>query len=444
LSEEIPSSVVKKGALFECEYGHQWDTSTYNGLKSGNGCIYCSGCARLTLDDYQKIAHNKGTYILDYIPKNNNTKIDGWNCNNCKRVYSTCYAFIRRGDWCSCKNIRNYGWSLTLEDYQIIAFDKGEYILNYPLRTVNTVENAWRCYNCNNLYKASYSSIRTGQWCNCHFKKDLNDYRNATGDRGIYILDIIPQNTNVPIAGWLCNNCNTIRTACYSNVVRGSWCTCSTVKNINDYKTICEAKGTYILDTIPQNTQTLIKGWLCNECNNIHTASYTNIQQGHWCSCVRNKTEFHFKKFIIEFFPEVIHQFSPEWLINPKTNHQLSYDFMIELDDKFVIIEIDGLQHFRNVKHFSTSCEKVRRRDVFKMMKALNNGYYLIRLHQDDVLYNRNNWKEMLFEQLNDLNDTPTIIFCCVRNIYAKHMEDLENYDDLDDEIVESLISLKI
>jgi len=42
------------------------------------------------------------------------------------------------------------------------------------------------------------------------------------------------------------------------------------------------------------------------------------------------------------------------------------------------------------------SPEKIRERDKYKMVKANENGYTIIRLLWDDVYYNKNNWKEKL------------------------------------------------
>lgn len=436
LSNDIPKTTTSNGGWFECQDGHQWNTSSYNYLvKAKNGCPYCSGLARLTLEDYQKVADNKGRYILDYIPPNNKTLINGWLCYRCNNIYQSYYYHIKNGHWCGCSVVR------LLSDYQTVAGNKGKYILNYVPERVTETINGWLCYNCNTIYQTSYSRIKDGHWCNCINVKNLNDYQIVAGNKGRYILDYIPDNSNIPINGWLCFTCNQIYTSCYTNVNRGTWCNCKNVKNLNDYQTIAGNKGRYILDYIPPYTYISIPGWQCFTCNYIYKSTYTLIQQGHWCSCVKNKTETILKSKLIEYFPTLIHQFRPDWLKNIFTNQNFSFDFLINFGNVNIIIELDGEQHFRDIEYFNTSSTKIRKRDIYKMRMANLNGYYVIRLLQDDVSYDKNNWFDILSYLINVIissNSQSGVFYATTSNIYEDHKK--EFYNNIDpSEIFEKL-----
>ncbi|MFN3135355.1 MAG: DUF559 domain-containing protein, partial [Candidatus Kryptonium sp.] len=62
------------------------------------------------------------------------------------------------------------------------------------------------------------------------------------------------------------------------------------------------------------------------------------------------------------------HQAKFEWCCNPKTGRILPFDFCIE--EKKVIIEVDGPQHFEQISNW-TSPEKQKDRDFYKIKQAL-------------------------------------------------------------------------
>ena len=71
-----------------------------------------------------------------------------------------------------------------------------------------------------------------------------------------------------------------------------------------------------------------------------------------------------------------------------KNNRYMPYDFVIE--EYKVIIELDGIQHFKQVSNWD-SPEETQLRDKYKMEKANANGYSVIRILQDDVYNDKYN-----------------------------------------------------
>ena len=66
---------------------------------------------------------------------------------------------------------------------------------------------------------------------------------------------------------------------------------------------------------------------------------------------------------------------------------------------KNTIIEIDGPQHFKQTSNWQ-SPEIQKERDIFKINESLKAGYSIIRILQEDIYYDRNNWNVLLIKEL--------------------------------------------
>ena len=110
-----------------------------------------------------------------------------------------------------------------------------------------------------------------------------------------------------------------------------------------------------------------------------------------------------------------------EWC---KDIRPLPFDFL--LDSVKVIIEVDGGQHFKFVSYFKNDVKQRQITDIYKMRKALEHGYTIIRILQEDIFYNRNDWKSNLLQHLHP-HDTPQAIFICDNDEYDQHKHLLEH-----------------
>ena len=154
-----------------------------------------------------------------------------------------------------------------------------------------------------------------------------------------------------------------------------------------------------------------IKIWFyCIECDDDFDCAPHYITQGNtWCSICTHKTEKKFKKWFEKTFKQykLKYQSKYDWCINKDTNKLLPFDFSI--DEIKLIIEIDGPQHFKQISNWG-KCEDIQYRDLFKMLKALNNGYSIIRIYQDDIWKDKYNWKDDINNKIK-IYDNPTIKF---------------------------------
>jgi very-short-patch-repair endonuclease len=68
-------------------------------------------------------------------------------------------------------------------------------------------------------------------------------------------------------------------------------------------------------------------------------------------------------------------------------------------NDKKLIIELDGLQHFKQVRNWKSPLH-YQIRDKYKEFKARKYKIPLIRCFQEDVYHNKNQWNIKLEKQL--------------------------------------------
>lgn len=157
--DKIPQntrSCVMGWSCNKCDY--IW-RATYSDIQQGNWCLNCYGHVPKTIEDYRKLAQEKGgDYICDTIPKNASTSTDGWYCNK-GHTWKSTYSNIQYKTWCgACLK-------LTIDDYQALARSRGgEYILAYIPQNTNTTSTGWKC-NEGHIWQACYGNIQQGTWC---------------------------------------------------------------------------------------------------------------------------------------------------------------------------------------------------------------------------------------------------------------------------------------
>ena len=175
-------------------------------------------------------------------------------------------------------------------------------------------------------------------------------------------------------------------------------------------------------------------------CRNGHEfeSALNNIKKGTWCPGCNNKTEQKLYDWLtnkesglspyqaerpepkaLYHSDDIIKQFKTLWCQNPETNRFLPFDFLIESLN--LIIELDGPQHFRQVLNWKNPVA-TRKGDIYKMKQALLNGYSVIRILQEDVWQDQNNWETNLKSAIQDLRPkglVPKIIYICENNEYS-------------------------
>ena len=145
-----------------------------------------------------------------------------------------------------------------------------------------------------------------------------------------------------------------------------------------------------------------------------------------------HKTEAKILRELKNTYPKLHHQFRIEWCKNNNTKRLLPFDFCIE--DYKLIIELDGIQHFKQVMNWK-SPEDQHKRDIYKMKCANQNGYSIIRILQEDVIDDKYEWLLELksnIEKIVTEKKTQNIFMCKKDEYKIFYNIDYNIVDELD------------
>jgi very-short-patch-repair endonuclease len=164
-------------------------------------------------------------------------------------------------------------------------------------------------------------------------------------------------------------------------------------------------------------------------CENNHEFNTVikNVTKGHWCGICKNKTETKLYQFLVENISANCQtQIKFDWC---KIKRRLPFDFYIQ--KLKILIELDGDQHFIQVAQWKTP-EEVLERDIIKMKLAIKNGLSMIRITQDDVWYDKNNWQERILDAIKTVNEyDQVIIYLENKKDYKLHQKAMREIDIL-------------
>lgn len=151
--------------------------------------------------------------------------------------------------------------------------------------------------------------------------------------------------------------------------------------------------------------------FICENKHKFKTSLNSISSSKSWCPLCKNKTEAKLHDWLKSQY-EVTYQPKYEWC---KKKQKLPYDFAIE--EFKILIELDGDQHFQDFDHWDSDYKEVQANDKFKMLKALQNGYSIIRIYQPDVLNDTIDWKTII-QELITLKDEWCIMYVSSNDIY--------------------------
>ncbi len=216
------------------------------------------------------------------------------------------------------------------------------------------------------------------------------------------------------------------------SIKRGEWCPyCAIPSRILCSDDNCEhcfqrsfashPKSVYWSDNNDKTPREVFKNsgvkykFICGTCEHEFASTLTNINQGdNWCPFCNTQTETIVYDFLKRLYPNTIFQFK-----NPtcKFKNELPFDYCIP--DYNIIIELDGYQHFKQCGNW-VNVDFCKQRDKDKQQWANNNNYSTIRLMQNDVWFNRYDWKTELINNINKINSEKKIqnIYMCKNNEY--------------------------
>jgi very-short-patch-repair endonuclease len=308
-----------------------------------------------------------------------------FNCNECKHSFKSCLSNINnRYSWCSyCSNDK------LCEDKDCkLCFDKSfashknalywnyEKNNNINPRYVfkSSADKFWfNCDKCSHNFKNRLASINDGVWCSYCSNSMLCDN----------------------------NNCSHCFSKSFASHEKSKYWNYEKNNNINPRELFKNCNNKY---------------WFsCDKCNHSFNIRLNSVNRGSFCPICINKTEKIVYEFLLENNFNIIKEATFNWCKNNKTNNFYRFDFVIESFK--LIIEIDGRQHFEEVKHFKNDFKENQEKDKYKMEQAKKNGYSIIRIIQEDIYYNKYDWKSELIQNIKKY-ENPEIIYLCKNNEY--------------------------
>jgi hypothetical protein len=135
----------------------------------------------------------------------------------------------------------------------------------------------------------------------------------------------------------------------------------------------------------------------------------------------KKKTEAILNSFLEEEY-SIKKQARFDWCRFSETGNIMPFDVMRK--DHPILIELDGNQHFMQVSNWGTP-EIVQKKDVEKIQKSIQNGYSIIHLLQEDVWYDRFDWRAALREVMTELEsvDPQCVFLCSDAAVYEAHLQ---------------------
>ena len=145
--------------------------------------------------------------------------------------------------------------------------------------------------------------------------------------------------------------------------------------------------------------------------------TYDNHSRGAGCPSCRWKTEGKLYDTLKSKYPTIQRQFKADWC---KNKTYLPFDFCIP--ELKALFELDGGQHFIQVSNWASPEEQFQN-DIYKQKCANENGYSVIRLLQEDVLYDRYDWCKKVDDAIEEIknSDEPKNIYLCENNEYYRY-----------------------
>jgi very-short-patch-repair endonuclease len=459
-----------KKYIFDCKCGHEF-TAMLSNVSKGKWCQYCSNqklcnddnceqCFEKSFASYKKAKFwsDSNSELPRNVLRNSNIKYN-FNCK-CGHEFCADLNHISKGTWCPycanpsrklCNNNDcNQCFNKSFASHKKAKFwsDSNE---ESPRNVFKSAANKYK-FNCkcNHEFIISLDSVNRGAWCSYCSNQQLCNNNNcdecfnksfASHKKAKFWSDSNEESPRCVFKGsqkkyvFDCK-CGHEFKSSLANIYKGRWCPyCS-----KPAKQLCDDKNCNMCFENSFASHTKMKFWsnknsdvprnifkgsdkkyIFNcKCGHEFCANLHSITIGSWCPICKNKTEKKLYDWLLKQEPTTIHQAKYKWC---KNKQLLPFDFAIE--ELNLIIELDGRQHFKQVSNWKDP-ESTQFRDIYKMNKAIEKGYTVIRLLQEDVYNDKNNWKKKLLKHLR-FHNKPRCIFLCSNNEYDSIKSKMES-----------------
>lgn len=403
----------KQKLQYICKCGNNSET-TVTGIARINGCMDCNGTPKYSIQDAKRIFLKYNCTLLDEIYIDNGTKMN-YKCNQCENNYDiTLGSFIKRVD--KCKNCRLIKDRKEMFNRIKKEFEEQDCELLETEYINNRTKISYKC-KCGNVSDTTYNAFQNGRRCmKCsgtpkHTYKYVEDYFQENN----CILVSIEYKGISENLEYICE-CGNYSEITFANFQRGHRCIKCSGKEKYTYEFVkkCFEDISYTLINIEYigcNDELI---YICDK-NHNNVTNFTKFITGYRCPKCINKTEQIINEFLEENYTNIIQQSKFEWC---KNKNCLPFDFL--LDDQKILLEVDGPQHFKQISNWQSPEESLER-DLFKMKLAIDYGYSIIRISQEDIYNNTIDWKEILKKNIKKYKKPKCIYISKNPDLYINH-----------------------
>ena len=306
---------------------------------------------RLTINECQERAKNKGGECLSEIYENNSTEMK-WKCSDGHEWMAT-FHNIKKGRWCPpCAHKEKADkHRLTIGECQEVARSKGGECLSEVYKNART-KMKWKCHK-NHEWEASFNHIKNDNtWCpSCagNAKLTIKECQEHAKNKGGECLSDEYKNCETKLK-WRCHK-NHEWEAMFSHIKTGCWCPSCAYKNnadkhrltIGECQEVARSKSGECLSEEYKHSKDKMK-WRCHK-NHEWEATFDHIKRGSWCPrCSALRSE----KLACDILED---ETNYKWIkIRPDWLEHLELDgYCEELNLAF---EYQGQQHYRYEPYF--------------------------------------------------------------------------------------------
>jgi predicted metalloprotease len=306
---------------------------------------------KLTIEECQQVAENRGGKCLSEFYINNSTKME-WICKN-NHIWKATFQNIKNGGtWCTiCSNKS----SITIEECQKVAESRGGICLSKVYMNCRT-NMRWQCADLHE-WEANFHRVKHGgTWCRkCADKPTatIKECQKVAESRGGICLCEVYINCTTKMR-WQCSELHEWEATFSKIKTNKTWCPVCAKRvklTIEECQQFAESKGGKCLSSLYKTCKTKMM-WECKE-KHIWSARFDSIKiDKTWCPMCRTPRS---EELAISIIEELLPKWKftktrPDFLKNPETNCNLELDGY-NAEGKLAI-EYQGKQHYEHVLHF--------------------------------------------------------------------------------------------
>lgn len=453
-----------------------------NHIYTGYSCKHCSSykwehCGDLSCDwcdwclNISFVSHEKSKYWHDEL-NNNLTPINvqktthkkcWFKCAQCNHSFDMRICHVTNGVWCPycgnqklCNNNCEICYNKSFQSVFKSSYwneKKNNGVLPRQIFKCTGKKYWFTCDVCCHDFELRLDHVRKNVWCPyCNISKlcDDNDCKRCyeksfqSHEKCKYWISSLNEKnprcvskTSKDKYWFLCDVCNhQFQISIVSIVNRFHWCSYCAKQKLcgikeclfcykNSFASNSKSKIWHLEKNLPITplnvfNTSLKKYWFkCETCTNNFYTSISSVSKGTKCNICFHKTEKQLFKWLVENYENVEYQKTFEWC---KTDKNTYYKYDFYLPNEKVIIELDGIQHFQQVYNWQAP-EIIECTDKIKMEKAIKNGIRIIRIFQEDVYNDKDDWQKKLNNAITKSENYLTTIQT-TRTVVSKKYEE--------------------